>query len=103
MTGGRREGSAVFHILQKCFFDFISEINKIFISAFSNNAHCSVIKINIRNIQTNAFRHTDSGAKKESDDSKVTYSGLFVALQLLFREFFAGIHLIQQLSNFIGL
>ena len=83
-------------------FDFFAKIHDHFIPAFPSDLDPVVLEIHVLDIQADAFRNTDSGPEKESEDRQISVLCLFViCLSLTGQVIAAVIYIVQQHCNLI--
>ena len=93
---------ALFHIIEQCLRHFITKVDKIFLSAFSYDPDTVILKIDILDIQSHAFRNTNTGSQQKSKECQIPHFILFKINLFHPGHFFAAMFdIVQQIRNFI--
>ena len=102
MACQRRNILPDFQIFLQRFFYFRTKVYNHFISAFSGNFDSIVFEVYILNIQSDTFRYSDPGTKKESNNSKISVLRFFMVHPFLpGQRISAMLNIIQQHGNLI--
>ena len=91
-----------FDIAPQRFPDFFPEIDDGFISALADNADSVILEVDVFDIQTDAFGHTDAGSQQQSHERQVAFLCFIVIIERLSGQMGAAVfNQIQQLSHLI--
>ena len=102
MACQRRNILPDFQIFLQRFFYFRTKVYNHFISAFPGNFDSIVFEVYILNIQSDTFRYSDPGTKKESNNSKISVLRFFMVHPFLpGQRISAMLNIIQQHGNLI--
>ena len=78
MSDTGRDSFSDFEIITERLLDFRSKIDDGLVSAFPDDADSVVPEIDVLHIEADTFRDTDTGAKKQSNDREISFTGLII-------------------------